>query len=128
MQFMDQIFSFQIGDINFFFSHQISEFQKYQYIQNSTNQFHIKFKHFHTCNLQNPYNTRICSKTVLPRNKQKKIKEKGGISWNMRSGGDYRVANLTAFAFGTHFLVEANGEKRQGKMNLVLSPASRRLL
>ena len=47
MQFMDQIFSFQIGDINFFFSHQISEFQKYQYIQNSTNQFHIKFKHFH---------------------------------------------------------------------------------
>ena len=46
MQFMDQIFSFQIGDINFFF-HQISEFQKYQYIQNSTNQFHIKFKHFH---------------------------------------------------------------------------------
>ena len=47
MQFMDQIFSFQIGDINFFFSHRISEFQKYQYIQNSTNQFHIKFKHFH---------------------------------------------------------------------------------
>ena len=46
MQFMDQIFSFQIGDINFFFF-QILEFQKYQYIQNSTNQFHIKFKHFH---------------------------------------------------------------------------------
>ena len=46
MQFMDQIFSFQIGDI-IFFSYQISEFQKYQYIQNSTNQFHIKLKHFH---------------------------------------------------------------------------------
>ena len=26
----------------------------------------------HTCNLQNPYNTRICSKAVLPRNKQKR--------------------------------------------------------
>ena len=46
MEFMDQIFSFQIGDI-IFFSHQISKFQKYQYIQNSTNHFHIKFKHFH---------------------------------------------------------------------------------
>ena len=67
-------------------------------------------------------------KGCSPEKQTEKIKEKGGISWNMRSGGDYRVANLTAFAFGTHFLVEANGEKRQGKMNLVLSPASRRLL
>ena len=31
----------------FFFSSNIRVSKKYQYIQNSTNQFHINFKHFH---------------------------------------------------------------------------------